>query len=323
MIPTSSRLRRILIFSFFLSLGFNQLAQAQTGGRSAFEFLKISPFSRAVGMGEAYSAVGDDVASIQYNPAGLASILNNELDFTYLSLYQGVNFESVAVAVPLETQLPGIGGVVAANVNIVQGGSFQRTDDSGNPNGTFTTGDDIVTLAYAKSFGMVQLGASGKFIQQQIDTVTNTLFAADAGVVVTPSFPGMRVGLSIKNIGAQDNSDYDLPMILDAAISYRRYELFTYQDDGAISVETDFPIHPIEDQVGMRVGAEYNFKWVGSRATLRMGYKFLDQNLSGTGFTVGAGYSLDLDGAVVFLDYAFAPEDVFGVSNRLSLSTKF
>lgn len=320
---TQSYFRRSFIFFFLLSVGLSQGVEAQTGGRSAFEFLKISPFARAVGMGEAYSAVGDDVASIQYNPAGLASVLTNELDFTYLSLYQGVNFESVAVAVPLDTQLPGIGGVIAANANVVQGGSFQRTDFLGNPNGTFTTGDDIVTLAYAKSFGMIQAGASVKFIQQQIDTVQNSLFAADAGVVVTPSFPGMRIGLSIKNIGAQDNTGYDLPMIFDGSISYRRYEIFSYQDDGAISVETDFPIHPIEDEVGMRVGAEYNYKWVGSRASLRMGYKFLDQNLPGTGFSIGAGYGLDLEGAVVFLDYAFAPEDAFGVSNRISLSTKF
>lgn len=316
-------LRRSVIFLFLLGLGGIQTAQAQTGGRSAFEFLKISPFARAMGMGEAYSAVGDDVASIQYNPAGLASVLTNEVDFTYLSLYQGVNFESIAAAVPLDSLVPAIGGTLAANVNLIQGGTFQRSDDAGNPDGTFTTGDDIITLAYAKSLGMIQLGVSGKFIQQQIDTVSSTLFAADAGLVVTPSFPGMRLGLSLKNIGAEDNSDYVLPMILDAAISYRRYELLTYQDDGMITVETDFPVHPIEDQVGMRIGGEYDFKWIGSRASLRMGYKFLDEDLSGVGFTTGVGYALDLQGAVVFLDYAFAPEDVFGVSNRISLSTKF
>jgi len=315
--------RIFLVCSLLFLAGGVPGAQAQTGGRGAFEFLKLSPFSRAVGMGEAYSAVGDDVASIQYNPAGLASVLTNELNFTYLSLYQGVNLESIAVAVPLDTQLPEIGGTLAANVNLIQGGTFQRTDDTGASTGTFTSGDDVITLAYARSLGLIQLGASVKFIQQQVDTVQSSLFAADAGVVVTPSFPGLRLGLSLKNIGAQDLEGYDLPMIFDAAVSYHRYELFTYQDDGVLTLESDVPVHPIDDKVGMRVGAEYNFKWIGSRATLRMGYKFLDQDLSGVGFTVGAGYSLDLEGAVVFLDYAFAPEDVFGVSNRVSLSTKF
>ena len=320
---THSSLRRAVVFAFLILAGSSHLALAQTGGRGAFDFLKISPFARSVGMGEAYSAVGDDVASIQYNPAGLASVLTNELSFTYLSLYQGVNLESIAVAVPLDTQLPAIGGTLAANVNLIQGGTFQRTDDFGNPDGTYTAGDDVITLAYARSFGLIQAGASVKFIQQQIDTLQSSLFAADMGVVVTPSFPGIRVGLSLKNVGAQDNSGYDLPMIFDAAISYRRYELLTYQDDGALSLESDVPVHPIDDKVGMRVGAEYNFKWVGSRATLRMGYRFLDEDLSGVGFTLGAGYSVDLEGAVVFLDYAFAPEDVFGVSNRVSLSTDF
>jgi hypothetical protein len=309
--------------SFVVLLGLTSQTVAQTGGRSAFEFLKISPFARAVGLGDAYTALGDDVGSIQYNPAGLASVLSNELSFTYLSLYQGVNFESIALASPLDAQLPVIGGTIAADVNIIQSGSFQRTDDFGNPAGTFTTGDNVITLAYARSFGMIQGGASIKFISQQIDTTQSSLFAADMGVVVTPSFEGMRVGFALKNVGAQNDQGYDLPMEFDAAISYRRYELLTEQDDGAFTAEADFPLHPIEDPVGMQVGGEYNFKWVGSRATLRAGYKFLGNDLSGVGFTIGAGYGLDLEGAVVFLDYAFAPEDIFGVSNRISLSTKF
>ncbi|HET9869396.1 MAG TPA: PorV/PorQ family protein [bacterium] len=317
-----SFLRRILCLCLFTFAG-SQPVWAQMGGRGAFEFLKLSPFSRAVGMGESYSAIGDDVAAIQYNPAGLANVLSNDFNFAYLSLYQGVSLESIAVAVPLDTQLPAVGGTVAASVNLIQGGTFQRTDDLGNPAGSFTAGDDVITLAYARALGLIQVGASVKFIQQQIDTVQSSLFAADAGVVVTPSFPGLRVGLTLKNIGAQDNTGYDLPMLFNASVSYRRYEIFTYEDDGALTAETDVPVHPIEDPVGMRVGAEYNFKWVGSRATLRMGYKFLDESLAGVGFTVGAGYALDLDGAVVFLDYAFAPEDVFGASNRISLSTKF
>lgn len=71
------------------------------------------------------------------------------------------------------------------------------------------------------------------------------------------------------------------------------------------------------------MGVEYNYKWLGNRATLRAGYKYQNNGLGGEGLTLGAGYGMDLTGAVLFLDYAYAPADVFGDTNRVSLTTKF
>ncbi len=305
------------------SLAFSQTAN---GGRDAYEFLKISPIVRAVGVGGAYTALGDDVGTIYYNPAGLASLLTSELNFTYLSLYQSINYEFIAFGYPLGENLPSVGGTVGISVNFLQPGNLPRTDDTGvtvNGNGTFSSGDQVFTFAYARPFGPnVHAGISVKMIQQQIDTISSTIFAMDAGLVVLPAFDGMRIGFTLKNLGAQ-SSGFDLPFSLNAGISYRRYELFTEQDDAALTAETTFPLKPIEDRVGMRVGAEYNFKWVGSRVTLRGGYTFLDKDLNGVGLTLGAGYGLDLSGTVLFIDYAYAPADIFGDSHRISLTTKF
>ena len=308
-----------------LWLGGTSLAFSQTAnsGRDAFDFLKISPVARAVGMGGAYTALGDDIGSIYYNPAGLASLLTSEVNFTYLSLYQGMNYEFIAFGYPLGESMPGLGGTVALSVNLLQPGSLQRTNDSGVTVGTFSSGDQVFTLAYARPIGSsLHAGISVKMIQQQIDTVSTSLFDVDAGIVVLPPFDGMRLGFTLKHLGAQ-SAGFDLPLSLNAGISYRRYELFSEQDDGALTVETTFPIKPIEDRVGMKVGAEYNFKWIGSRATLRGGYTFLDKDLNGVGLTIGAGYGLDLSGTILFIDYAYAPADIFGDAHRISLTTKF
>lgn len=320
---------RLLKRTFFalvcLSLGLPGVSQAQisNAGRSAFDFLKISPISRAMGSGEAYTALGDDVGAIYYNPAGLASVLTNELNLTYLSLYQQMSYEFVAFATPLGEFAPSIGGVAAISVNLLQPGNMPRTNDAGVTVGTFSSGDSIFTLAYAHEISpAVHFGLSGKLMEQQIDTISSSLFSMDAGLIVLPPFDGMRVGISLKNLGAQE-SGFDLPFSLNTGISYRRYELFSEQDDGAISAEAIFPIKPIEDKVGMRIGLEYNLKWIGNRATLRGGYQFLDSSLNGVGPTVGAGYGLDFNGTVAFLDYAYAPDDIFGDTHRISLSTKF
>lgn len=309
--------------TFALLTGYSASAQTANGGTNSFDFLNISPISRAVGVGEAYSAVGDDVGSVYYNPAGLASILTNEMNITYLSLYQQMSYEFIAFATPLQPSFPSLGGVVALSAGLLQPGSMTRTNDSGQSTGSFSSGDEVFTLAYAKDISpTLHFGTSIKLITQQIDTVQTSLFAVDAGVVVIPSFQGMRFGLVVKNIGAQD-SGFNLPFNLLGGISYRQYELFSDQDDGAVMGEVTLPIQPVEDPVMASFGLEYNYKWIGNRATLRAGYKFVNNGLGGEGLTLGAGYGLDFAGAVVFLDYAYAPADVFGDTNRVTLTTKF
>ena len=316
------------LLAAFLFAGASNPASAQTanGGRAAFDFLKISPISRAVAVGGAYTAMGDDIGSIYYNPAGLASMLTSELNVTYLSLYESINYEFLAFGYPLGEAMPDIGGTIAFSASLLQPGSLARTNDFGvtiNGTATFSSGAQVFSFAYARPFGrFVHFGAACNFIQQQIDTVSSSLFDADLGLVVLPPFDGMRLGLSLKNIGAQA-AGFDLPFTLNTAISYRRYELFTQQDDGALTAEVSLPLQPIEDPAGVNVGAEYDFKQYGYRITVRGGYEFLDTALNGIGLAAGAGFGLDFGGAVLFLDYAFAPEDIFGVSNRLSLTTKF
>jgi hypothetical protein len=301
-------------------------AQSASGGQAAFDFLKISPISRAVGLGGAYTAIGDDIGSIYYNPAGLAGLLTSEMNITYLSIYQSINYEFLAFGYPLGESMPDIGGTVAISAALLQPGSLPRTNDSGvtvNGTATFASGDQVFSLAYARDLGhFLQAGFCVNYIEQQIDTVSTSLFDATAGVVILPPFDGMRIGVSLKNMGAEA-AGFDLPFTLNTGISYRHYELFSEQDDGALTAEVGFPLEPIEDPVGVKVGGEYNYKWMGNRATLRIGYEFLDTALDGAGLSLGAGYGLDFGGAVLFLDYAYSPEDIFGSDNRISLTTKF
>ena len=50
-------------------------------GKSGFGFLKISPSARAAGMGDAFTAIADDVTPIFYNPAGLTNL--NQFVFNF------------------------------------------------------------------------------------------------------------------------------------------------------------------------------------------------------------------------------------------------
>lgn len=299
-----------------------QASDSGVGGRNSFEFLKISPIARSLAMGDAYTAAGDDIGSVFYNPAGLASCLTNEFNVTYLRLYQSIDDEFIAFAHPMGNLWP-LGGVLAASAHLAQYGSTPRALNDGSADGTYSSGEAQYNIAFARQLtDFLHGGLSVKMLRQQIDTQTRQKIAVDGGVVVLPHFEGLRVGLSFRNLGGQTDG-FDLPLELSTGISYRRYELFRPNDDGVISVDGDFGLKPIESKNGMRIGAEYNYKWIGQRASLRMGYKFLDQDVSGVGFTAGAGYGFDAGGAVLFLDYAFAPGGDFGATHRISLTTKF
>jgi hypothetical protein len=317
-----SRVRVLFLFvclAFFTGPVFSQTT---TGGRSAFEILKISPACRAMAVGGAYTALGDDIASLYYNPAGLASVLTNELGLTYLSLYQNFNYESVAYACPLGTAFQTIDGTLALSVNLLQPGNMSRLNDQGVTVGNFSSSDSVYSLAYARSFGMVHAGFSVKYIQQQIDNIQSSLLEGDAGLIFVPPFDGMRVGVCMKNIGVQSDG-FNLPFVINAGISYRHFGMFSEMDDAALTAEGVFPLKPIEEKVGMRVGGEYDFKWIGSKVSLRAGYAFLDNDLEGVGFSAGAGYGLDFGKALIYIDYAFSPADIFGNAHRVSLTTKF
>jgi len=56
---------------------------AETDGTKGAAFLKLGQGARAIGMGESFVAVGDDVNALFWNPAGIARIKERQLTFMY------------------------------------------------------------------------------------------------------------------------------------------------------------------------------------------------------------------------------------------------
>lgn len=321
-------IKKLVTYTFLIWLGIGSTAFAQVqnnGGLDAFDFVHISSYARAIAVGGAYTALGDDVGSIYYNPAGLGSVLTNEVTMTYLMMYQGLSYESLAFAYPIDPVFHGLGGTLGISVNMLQSGLIPKTDDTGvlNPNSNFSVGDDLFTFSYAHTLGNdFEAGLTFKYIEQQIDVVSSSILAVDAGVLFSPGNDGVRVGVDLKNI-SDTISGYSLPFSLNTGISFRQYGFFVKQDDIALTIDSSFPLQ-IQDSLQVNVGGEYDLKWVGSRLSLRAGYSFLGTtDLTGIGLSAGAGYGIDFGGLVVFLDYAYTPADIFGDSNQFSLTTKF
>lgn len=76
-------------------------------GTSGAAFLKIGPGARPAAMGEAFSAAGDDIHALYYNPAGLTGVRTWEFSGMHNSYFQDMSYNFIGVAVPMSRLLSG------------------------------------------------------------------------------------------------------------------------------------------------------------------------------------------------------------------------
>jgi long-subunit fatty acid transport protein len=62
-------------------------------------------------MGEAYTAMADDVSSLYWNPAGIAILNQSQASFMYTQWLKDLQYHNASVAMPLENG--GIGASVS------------------------------------------------------------------------------------------------------------------------------------------------------------------------------------------------------------------
>src|ERR1044072_8329406 len=74
---------------------------SNAGGTSGGAVLSIPVGARSVGMGEAFTAMADDVSSLYWNPAGIAILNQSEASFMYSQDIQETTYSHAAVGHPL------------------------------------------------------------------------------------------------------------------------------------------------------------------------------------------------------------------------------
>src|SRR5262249_19120785 len=103
-------MKKILSVVGCLLLGAGAYFASRTGTTAA-SILGIGVGSRATGMGEAYTAMADDVSSLYWNPAGIALLNQSEASFMYNQSYRDMNYNYASLGLSLENG--GVGGSLA------------------------------------------------------------------------------------------------------------------------------------------------------------------------------------------------------------------
>jgi hypothetical protein len=186
--PTDLLRGRVKDFSFI----------GNTGG----EFLTIPVGARGVAMGQAFTAVVDDISALWWNPAGLGFMRSPAVMFTNINM-------------PLDPQINYIGAAAPVfGGNGVVGGAFQlmSMDDLEvtsvlEPTGTgenFAPWSSVTQFSYAHNISdRFTAGGTFKWVHENIVGMTADAYQFDFGTNYHTTFAGrgIRLAFVVQNLG--------------------------------------------------------------------------------------------------------------------------
>jgi len=286
-----------------------------------------SPFSefgfgaRAMGLGNAFTALADDPTAVFWNPAGLDYIYQQSLTFFHASLYMGTNYDFLGYAYP--TLDIGTFAIGIARIGV---------DDIVNTDADFNIYDNFSYESYRGyfSYGLripwdLSVGASLKversgfsYTQQYQDEASGVGVGMDIGLMYRPNFStdallrDWSVGLNVQNLFSPQMKLGDQPDALPLDLRFGL--LRTIYVSGGSDLRFLFDIAKAQDtDMRFNFGGEYSFQKMGKA---RIGYN----NLTGLQFGIGIEYSM------FQVDYAYGNPSTGGALDpvhRFSLTINF
>ena len=289
----------------FISLSLSLLNAATCLGQSASlttgaDFLLAVPGARPAGMGQAFTALADDVNALNFNPAGLAQIQEPEVGYGRYQFVSDVSYDFLGAAYPL-----GEPGVLGLGFLDSQTAPFNSTPD---PNAPLVNYSDMTfLLAYGRALGPLEVGGTLKFVLRQVGDIQGTGFLGDLGVRYQ-ALPRLVLAAAFQNLGSIQilSQESATPTLGRIGLAWRCLSTPFHTLDLAMDCNYD----PNTQLTRLGWGAEY---WYQGLFALRAGYV---GNSEEEGPTFGAG----IRSWGFQLDYAYEPLNVLGSTQRLSLT---
>jgi len=298
----------ILMFVLMIFAGAVESKTNENAGTCVGQFLKIGAGTRPCGMGEAFSAVADDVNAIYWNPAGLMQVQEKQGTFMHNEWLYDVKYEFLAYCQPTKR------GVNAFSITYLRMGNLEGTDKDENSIGNFGASDYAISMAYAvPANDNLHAGITGKIIQQKIENESSKAIALDIGILYfEPTKQGVKVAAVIQNLGSKlkfVQESESLPLTCKFGIAYKKDKLTLAGD----------LTKPQDNDVRINIGAEYLYT---QNLAFRLGYN--SQNDLDSGWTFGAGFKFNtLNLTSLQLDYAFVPYGELDNTHRFSITKRF
>jgi len=287
-----------LALALFLGAG-TAWSEDQSGGAPG-SWLTTYVGARTLGLGGAFVGAADDASSVVWNPAGLSTLVPNELHMDAARLFEDTTLGSFGFAVP-GNKLPSFGLTVLT----LRSGAFDRTDEMNNPLGTFNESETAYIFTMSRAITpRFALGVNSKLVRQSIEDFSGGGFGFDVGAILSVT-PSLKVGASALNLGGPNIT---LQTTKETYASQFRggFSYTCLHGRGLIAAEMD---QTQNSGLSMHGGSEY---WVQPMFALRVGMN--DQHASG-------GFSYRTGGHYQF-DYGVSDHPL-GLIHRIGVSYRF
>src|SRR5262245_8829553 len=226
------------------------------------QFLKIEVGARAAGMGNAFVAVADDASAVFWNAAGIARIdpSKSELSLNHANWLADLSFDQIGYVFHVK-RIPGAFSVHARALTMdpmVETTAYQPDPVEGTGR-TFDAGMMTAGLTYARSFtDKFSAGVTANFVHEGLAEFNQQTFAFDVGTLYDVGVLGMRIGMTISNIGSQVKfieQDARIPAMFRVGSSFA----FLNRADQRWLGSVEFS-HPPDNAERLNVGTEYSFR---------------------------------------------------------------
>lgn len=287
------------------------LAAAEAAAAETAQFLRIMPGARPMSLGEAYTAVADDLNALTTNPAGLSRVGGRQAGFMHAELYGAARYDFMGLAQPLGD------GAWGVSLQRLTSGGLEGRDEAGRPTGSFGAADTALALAFSSRLpdSSARVGAGVKLIESRLADASGRTAAVDLGAQRPLEAGGLplMLGVSVRNLGPGlklGDVREDLPLTVSAGGAVRLA--------GALMISADVFDRPRGGGAGMAVGTEY---FVVPTFALRAGYGGASATAGDPMSAFGFGFGLRVMRATI--DYGFTPGGALGAAQRLGFSTRF
>lgn len=303
------KIKRLIVCLFGLFIGSCPLVRADGAGTTGGAVLKQTIDARGAGMGNSgVAGVRDINSALFYNPAGLSSILNQEVSSLYIKGLADIYYGFLGFCCP-------VGNAVTFGIGIttLQAGDIIINSLDGTTITKKAEQDYLFTLAFSTElpFEKIQSGINIKILSSNLlEEYNSTNFAFDIGFLKQNIFDHFSLGLSFQNIGTSIKYiDYfdPLPFLIRTGVTYqlileKNNHILFFNIDGTYSIEKKFNFFG---------GVECQFY---EMLAFRFGYR---NDLSSV--TAGFGFNWDR----LQFNYSIGSLLGFSSSHLVSLSYKF
>ncbi|HOD53216.1 MAG TPA: PorV/PorQ family protein [Candidatus Cloacimonadota bacterium] len=341
-------MKKIIIPFIILSLIPIALSASIFGktGTASLQFLKLGVDARAIGMGEAYTAVTNDVSSLYWNPAGISRNFGKQVMFSHTKWPASISHEFVGYS--QETDF----GILGFQASILHMDDMDVTEENAfGPTGEkFTASNVALGLTYAQAFtDKFSFGITAKYLREDIWEENINNFSVDLGTLYNTGYKNLTVGMALRNFGP--DIKYEIDYDEDGLVDEDPFDLFDNDGDGLTDEdrpETEFKI-PMNFSLGVamdlmrqenrywiasaqidncvdrketwNLGTEYNYNNMFLRAGKQIGYDAANYSF-GFGVKVPTRIgSFDVDYA--YTDMGRLAEDFLNSAHRVSVKLAF